>query len=220
MLRQTLTTTVLTAALMLGISSAGHADIIVSYDFNSASGSATTIDAQVTATAVTAGPNVNNSLVFSNNQARITNSDYEETKALAHSTGQYITFSVEANAGKSLDLTDLKYKHSRTDSAPRRLAVFASVDGGAFSEIDDIGNGNSSTLPSFTADLSSSTYDNVQEIAFRFVFYDDNPSPGLARFDDFILNGEVIPEPASLALMGLGGLLMLGRGSFRGRREA
>ena len=31
------------------------------------------------------------------------------------------------------------------------------------------------------------------------------------RFDDIVVNGEVIPEPASLALLGLGGLLLLPR---------
>lgn len=201
------------AALLATLMTAAiaQADVIVSYNFNSASGSPTTMDPLVTATAVTAGPNVNNSLVFTSSQAQITNTDYEETKALAHNAGQYITFSVEANAGKLLNLTDLKYKHSRTFSAPRRLAVFASLDGGAFSEIHDVGNGNESILPEFTASLDSSTFDSVGEIVFRFVFYDDNTSPGLARFDDIILNGAVIPEPASLALIGLAGLLMLPR---------
>ncbi len=43
----------------------------------------------------------------------------------------------------------------------------------------------------------------------------DNATPSLRPFIEFT----VIPEPASLALMGLGGLLMLSRGTSRGGRE-
>ncbi len=199
------------SAGLLACGASQAAVVIASYDFNSASGSPTTSVPLVTSSAVTAGPNVNNSLVFTANQAQITNSAYEEVKANAHTNGQYITFNVEADAGKTLDLTQLQYKHSRTNSAPRRLAVFASKDAGAFAEIQDVGNGNSSVLPTLTVNLDGGAYDGLGKITFRFVFYDNNTLPGLARFDDFELMGDVVPEPASLALASLGGLALLGR---------
>ncbi len=210
--------TLIASALVLGLTTVGvqsaDAAVIAAYDFNSASASATTEAANVNAQDVVSGPSAGNSAIsFTSNRIEISNSDYEEAASVALANGQFVKFVVTADPGYELDLSGLTYKHARSNSAPRVVTVYASTDGFATSSIIDTdGNNNSSTLEQRSVILTGSPWQNLSQIEIRFVFHDDNSSPGVARYDDFILSGEVslIPEPASLALLGLGGLCLLG----------
>ena len=46
---------------------------------------------------------------------------------------------------------------------------------------------------------------------FRITSQATSAAAGTARVDNFVVNAEPVPEPAGLALIGLGGLALLGR---------
>jgi len=82
----------------------------------------------------------------------------------------------------------------------------------------ELGNPSPETLQVFFSDMSWGSVDLTQiteiQLQTRIQFIDDNISPATLAFDSFSTG--LVPEPASLALLGLGSLLIAGRS----RRQA
>jgi len=69
-------------------------------------------------------------------------------------------------------------------------------------------NGNQSV------DLNTGDFDEITSpVEFRLYFWfsQTGSSGSAAEFDNFSLNGTSVPEPASIALLALGGLTLLAR---------
>lgn len=135
--------------------------------------------------------------------------------AVALSDTDFLTFSVTPTAGYKLNLTSLTFD-VRTTNAP-------AVAGGNKYYVASSVNGFSSFLLSETflnqvwaaksIDLSAF---QILTAATEFRIYFENDHFGVGRsnhIDNVVLNGEsvLIPEPASLGLLGLGAMMLLGR---------
>jgi|GEM_PF-1523298 len=137
------------------------------------------------------------------------NTDYFEDETDAFNDGQYVGFTITADPTFTLDLTKISFGSSRSDSAPRRVSVYAQTSKEAgFTERGDFANNGTLTLDNndyFTVDLAAlgSDFSGVTSAEFRFVFHDDNSSPGIGYFENVALEGVVIPESSSLVLLGL-----------------
>lgn len=223
---KTLTLFALAASML--VANSATAAVIAAYGFNSDTLTSSPTAANVTAGAITNGPNLNNSLGFTNTGSGSTadpsgtftggvtrtlsfnNTDYQEDELDAFNDGQYVSFTVSAATGYTLDLNTLTFGHSRSSSAPRRLSVYVKTAAEVgFTERLDVANNGTLTINSddyFTLDLAAigTTFDSVTSVEFRLVFHDDNSSPGNGYLDNIVLQGEVIPEPGSMMLIGAG----------------
>jgi hypothetical protein len=129
------------------------------------------------------------------------------TSAAAIDLGEYVEFTVTANAGYQLDLESLNFKHTRTDqnsnrTGPQNGAVRASFESFA------AGSGTGSTF-SPVASQTSSTWNFTDfstaaggSATFRFYGWNSvgNPSTSMQlRLDDITLNGNVtlVPPPGT-----------------------
>ena len=137
------------------------------------------------------------------------------------STG-YFAFTVEATPGQTLNLDDLAFNSATFTSNNRRgFEVYAEVDGGTFDSSDlliDV-NDENTARPSVSprlSDLSDAKYQGIESVEFRIYPLTDLVGRSI-EFQDIVVSGTVVPEPASLVLVGAG-LLCLTRG--RGRRNA
>lgn len=157
------------------------------------------------------------------------------TAATAVAAGNYFDLTLTAGLGYELDLTSFTFVVTKGGTADTRgLAIQNSVTGfstngstnlelsnpttntitstGAVNggDYQDIGTARSATFTNFTMDLTGAAYQNLSTITFRIFFYTTNNSQSV-EFDNFVVNGSVVPvpEPSTAAALLAGGMFML-----------
>ena len=133
----------------------------------------------------------------------------------------YFAFTITANPGELLNLDSVAFKSSVFTANDRRgYEFYGEVNGGSFDASDLIFDQNDENETRGTGDFTQQTevltgnakYQGVESVTFRLYLLTDLAGRTV-DFDDFEITGttSVIPEPASLVLLGLGGLCVMGR---------
>jgi len=205
-----------------------YAAVLAEYAFTGGSASATNADANVTANDFTVGAGISGLAGFSGTS----NSAFARTTGTTGSTLSFATafanddfFSViiGANSGYYMDLDSFTFDYGYTSTVDQsgdlRYYVTTSVDNhAAFLNFDTVTsvsiNNPTPTYPlSNNTDLSAFNYVwDGSDIEFRIYLSDQyNLGDVIHRIDNVILNGtiSVVPEPSSVALLGLGGLALM-----------
>ena len=133
----------------------------------------------------------------------------------------YFELTVSAETGYTLDLDSISFNSARGGSTGiRGFELYAEVDGGAFTygvstPILDVDNetGTRSDPRAVSVDLTGAKYQGIESITFRYYALTDSPGNFVRTidFDGWTLAGDVIPEPATMGLLALGGLAVLRR---------
>ncbi len=232
--------TVVALVAAMGVATAAQAAVLAQYNFNSASKVSSDADATSTAadfavengTDDSAASSADSGFSSFSNSTFIRGDATQLTEAAALDDDDYFSFTVTAdNVGDGLNLTSLSitgWYQNDTDSGLLTSAtvyVQSSVDGfgdgaavvGSLS-IPTEGSANAETA---VIGLNVGKFQQLASVEFRFYTavttasgeLDGTNAGDTIRTDDIILNGAVapIPEPASLALIGLGSLIALRR---------
>lgn len=210
--------------------------------------SPTTSDANVTVTGLLnqAGQATTNSNNFNGGTDRVSiwstaaANNGSVTYANAFTTGNFVTFSVTANAGFDITLDSISFQvaaATSTATANRAFHLVSETSTGAFSTSSSVLASDTTPNAGGTIPLQNATAINtvpkdysvslaglgvISEGTtrhFRFYLQTDTASQGIA-FDDIVLNGTVtasaVPEPSAFAL--LAGVAGLGFAALRRRR--
>jgi hypothetical protein len=151
------------------------------------------------------------------------NSDSANTAA-AITNGDYFSFTLAPTVGNQLSLQTLTIDISSNGSSIANTSEFALVSSfngfssGTVVLGDVIGTPGSVTAPGsaanayirYTVDLSGADYQNLTGTTTFRLYVSSSNNAGVARLDNVIINGTVlpVPEPSALALAGLGGMLV------------
>lgn len=206
------------SGLTLAGGGVSEAAILANYNFTS---SVASVDADLNSTATNFASNYGNQSGLSasgNFFVRVQVTPDPPVSPNLPSTSNFFSFTVTAASGFTLSLTDLALKTAFVDPSGPSGTTFvrSSVDGftsdlGSYTQIGT----TNSDFTNRSIDLSGAAYQDLSTITFRIYHYDDTnsaTSTGLVhRLDDVVVNGNAVPEPASFALFGLGGLSMLVR---------
>lgn len=120
-------------------------------------------------------------------------------------TNDYYTFTLDAKDGYAINFANFVYTGTASASGPTAFALRSSLDG--FTT-----NIGLPTATGTTIDLSDASYQGLTNpIEFRFYGYSAGGGTGTLSINDYTFNGtvEAVPEPNTLALFGVGSLLIL-----------
>ncbi len=222
------------AVIVAGAFSTGRAAILADYDFTGSSLASVDSNAQSVAGAF-AKASVFSESGFSDGDGSflfVTSQRTPMSEELAISTNAYLSFTVTAEAGSSLNLTSLTfgtawYTTTAASSGVTNFVIRSSIDNYSANLAvysDSPGQGNTST-PTFTGreiDLSGSSFQSISGVTFRIYIWDVlTGGTRHAAVDDVILNGTAIssvPEPSSVALAA--GLVIGAFATLRRRRSS
>ncbi len=228
------------AAFVLG-ATASHAAVLVGYTFGTETGSATlaptTQESGITGTSIT--PNtgttalVSSGVTFTNSSASTANASLPFINRLdGHTvsgtppTGvgivdnpNYFSFTVTADSTEVPDanfsITDLQLDFGPGGSTARGFTAAFAVNGSStFTQIGTVSQtGGGATSTTFTRFLFAAPATNVTSAEFRFFTFAQQATGRAMFYDNITVNGEVIPEPTTFAMLlgGFGTLLMLRR---------
>lgn len=214
------------AALIAGLSAAGSAQaaVIVQYDGaspNTTSVAAVAADASVSADNLTAGSGLNTTNFSTFNFTGWDTTSTSFADAVAANDFWAWGFDVTA-AATTIDLTTMDLRVDRSGSGPDDFEIQASVNGGTpvsllTHDYNDSGSGVNFTGVDLTALGTLTTGDSVVFTLGAYNSESENGSLDLENLtfpggnDGIVINGTVVPEPTSLALLGLGGLVVARR---------
>ncbi len=136
------------------------------------------------------------------------------------SATDYVGFTLTADVGYEIDLAELSLDYGQANGftgdstfSPRDLSVLIRTSPtGLFTEVINEDNImlDANSFATFTADLTGLANTSFLEVRIRV---SDQDADRLARFDNVQVDAgvQLIPEPASVALIGLAGLVIFSR---------
>jgi len=201
---------ILASILLLGVAELSvQAALLGIYQFEQTSAVAAGANANVqwgnfTRTIVTASPDI----------TRFASADW--STGTANDPTRYVSFTVQAQPGYQLSLTDITFNTYLPGSKPDQASVSVFVGGSSVA-----------TLPTFTPSASLVTFNfadigpTSQQVQFRFYGWNAQNKNSVLAFDNVSVNGSVVPEPVNVALGTFGALLGfagIGRRLYRDRK--
>jgi len=130
----------------------------------------------------------------------------------AFAANEYISWFVQADVGSIITVTNISFNFERSGAGTSNIVVQSSFDGFSANLFASNDMNNTTFAPSFGVSLSGSN-----SVEFRLYGWNAGAAAGVTRFrdltgNDLAVQGTVIPEPGTMALMGLG---LLGLGYLR-----
>lgn len=207
--------------LLSSFSTVACGDIVLSYVTSSNSSIAPSVQASgVTGSSLTGGSGIS----FDGNGF-----SWSEWDGLslgdAVSSNEYFQWGFTSSS--AYDLSDLDIRYDALGNGPENLAIQVAINGGAFQTIY---TDNAVATGGFdAADISLAAFSNVTSAVFRLFAWNANNDRGRLNLENstafgnaaIVVNGAAtaVPEPASLALMGLAGVAAAVASHRRSRRR-
>lgn len=206
----------LALALVAGLATVAHAEVITAYTLFGAAGnetsqSATTVAANVAGLDLTRGAGLT---------ATAAGNSFSASGWSTDTSSDYFSFGFTVDAGYSVNLENLYIGSRSSNTGPGFLGLFVSTDGFTSSLYTFVQTGTAftnsivdlSALTGLTGNVEfriaalNNTSANGGSIAAAGTFRVGDHSDG-TNFSEFRFNGTVVPAPGAFALMGLGGLV-------------
>jgi hypothetical protein len=224
------------SAITLLTASHASAAVVADYPFTDDDAPATSVDPDTGSRAddfVLATPNSSISAGSNNLFLRSQFTPATETQAVLDEV--FVSFTWTPLDGTPYDLTSLAFGHGASNSPnpgvpfTASVTVKADVDGfgfgasdpslGTFAKTVQPGNGGAGLLDPHSIYLTAfgDAFDNITgPVEFRFYIFDDQDhNDRINRLDSVVLNGNPVPEPTTVGLLGLGAAIGLARRARR-----
>ena len=190
---------------VISVCCSAHAQFTATYSFTSAITDTPSVT-NVTFGSLTA---TNVTLAYSSSNSNTTTSAWVLSGSSADTT-EYLSFTLNANTGYQLDVTQLTFKESRSSTGPASMSI-AVYTGGILQETSSTFT-TTNAAGATTASMISHTFDfadltsvaATSIIQFRIYGWGGTNAGGTLRLDDLSVSGTAaaVPEPSTYALLG------------------